>query len=87
MARKVFEWDDPSDPDGNVAHIAAHGVTTQDAERVVRDPNNRQQRSRSSGYPVTFGWTKDRRFLMVVWFGRGQNPEVVRVITAYEIEP
>ena len=41
MARKVFEWDDPDDEEGNVFHIARHGVTTEEAEFVVLGRGNR----------------------------------------------
>jgi uncharacterized DUF497 family protein len=83
---KVFEWDDVSDLNGNVAHIAVHGVTTDEAEFVVLDCRNRVDRSDSSTYPMTFGRTKTGKYLAVVWFARGDDPEVVRVITAYEVQ-
>lgn len=87
IARKTFEWDDPADAGGNVAHIAAHGVTTDEAEYVVRNGNNSLDRSDSSTYPITFGRTKTGKYLAVVWFARGGDPEVVRVVTAYPVNP
>lgn len=85
MPRVIFEWDAEDDAKGNAAHIASHGITIADAERVVRDTRNRTERSRSSTYPITFGSTKDGRFIAVVWFGIGTDPEVRRVVTAYDV--
>jgi len=85
MAQKVFKWDHPDDEKGNVFHIARHGVTTEEAEQVVRNPNTTIDRSDSSTYPITFGRTKTGKYLAVVWFAVGSNPEVVRVITAYPV--
>ena len=87
MPRMVFEWDDPDDEEGNVYHIARHGITTAEAERVVREPRNRVERSRSSSYPITFGRTKEGKLLAVVWSAVGTNPLKVRVVTAYEVNP
>jgi len=30
-------WDVAEDPDGNVQHIAAHGITVEEVEDVLRD--------------------------------------------------
>ena len=87
MGRKIFEWDDPTDPDGNVVHIAAHDVTTDEAESVVRNGKNPVTRSGSSTYPITFGRTKTGKYLAVIWFARGDNPEIIRVLTAYPVNP
>jgi uncharacterized DUF497 family protein len=85
MARQVFEWDDPGDADGNVQHIARHGVIPEEAEQVVRNMRNDVDRSDSSTYPITFGRTKTGKDLAVIWFAVGADPEVVRVITAYPV--
>ena len=86
MARKVFEWDDPTDKEGNVFHIARHGVTTEEAEHLVLGKRNRVERSRSSSHWMTFGSTSTGKYLLVVWYAIGENPEVVRVVTSYEVE-
>jgi uncharacterized DUF497 family protein len=86
MARRVFEWDDPGDEEGNVVHIARHGVTTQEAEYVVLGNQNRVERSRSSSHWMTFGSTRTGKYLLVVWYAIGENPEVIRVVTAYDVE-
>jgi len=31
-------WDDPDDPDGNVQHVAEHGLTIEDVEEVLTNP-------------------------------------------------
>ncbi|WP_435011967.1 hypothetical protein P12x_006075 (plasmid) [Tundrisphaera lichenicola] len=87
MARLTFEWDAADDEAGNVAHITRHGVTTSEAEYVVRNPNNDMVRSESSTYPITFGRTKTGKHLAVVWSAVGTNPMVIRVITAYPVNP
>lgn len=87
MARMVFEWDEPDEPEGNVSHLARHGITPPEVERVVRDPRNSVERSRSSTYPITFGRTRGGKFIAVVWSAVGTNPVRVRVITGYEVDP
>ncbi len=87
MARIVFEWDPPEDQEGNTFHLARHGLTPAEAERIVRDPRNSTSRSRSSTYPITFGRTKGGKFIAVVWSATGANPLKVRVITGYEVDP
>ena len=81
----TFEWDDASDADGNVAHIARHGVTPAEAEEVVRHPRATEERSASSTYPIRFAPTKTGKYLAVVFSAVGTNPEVVRVVTAYPV--
>jgi uncharacterized DUF497 family protein len=85
MARKVFEWDQPNDANGNLQHIARHRVTAEEAEQIVRNTNNETVRSDSSTYPITFGRTKTGKYLAVIWFAVGSDPEVVRVVTAYPV--
>jgi hypothetical protein len=59
----VFEplviWDLEDDPDGDVAHIAEHGITQDEVEEVVGTPANPTVLSDSSGRPITFGWTDE----------------------------
>ena len=33
-------WDLDEEPDGNVQHIAEHGVTKEEVEEVLSDPSN-----------------------------------------------
>jgi hypothetical protein len=66
----VFEplviWDLENEPDGNVAHIAEHGITQDEVEGVVQNPDNDTVTSRSSGRWLTFGWTETGKYLGVV---------------------
>ena len=85
MARMVFEWDDASDPAGNVPHLARPDIPPAQAEKVVRNRNNELIRSDSSTYPIRFGRTGSGKYIAVVFYAVGENPELVRVITAYPV--
>jgi uncharacterized DUF497 family protein len=52
--------------DGNVAHIAEHGLTPDDVEPIVLNPD-RFGVSRSTGRPIAFGETSDGRYVAVVY--------------------
>src|SRR6266480_301626 len=39
MEDALVDWDDPSDPDGNTAHLAEHDLSPEEIESVLRDPN------------------------------------------------
>jgi hypothetical protein len=54
------------DEDGNVAHIAAHGLTPEDVNAVLMDPGETGI-SWSSGRPIAFGYTPDGRYICVVY--------------------
>ncbi len=79
-------WDLEEDPKGHVQHIAEHGVTPEEVEEVLNDPASETGRSRSSGRPVTFGYTAQGRPLVVVWEVVEQDPLVVYPVTACEPE-
>jgi len=74
----AFVWDD-----GNTEHIAAHGVSREEAEQALWVAP-KVRRSRFDRY-VAIGPTEEGRYLFVVFlcFGRG----VVRVITARDATP
>jgi uncharacterized DUF497 family protein len=84
MSDVLFIWDLEDDPDGNVHHVAEHGLTIEEVESVFRDPASQTEISRSSGYPITFGTTHTGRFVAVVWEEIEKDPRCVRPITAYE---
>ena len=65
------------DPRGNVAHIAEHGLTTEDVEGVLFNPDV-ETTSRESGRPAAFGYTPDGRYICVVY-------EWVDDVTAYPV--
>jgi hypothetical protein len=66
MPDVIIIWDLPEDPDGNVQHIAAHDITIEEVEEVLLDRNSEDTISRSSGRPITFGYTSSGRYLAVV---------------------
>ena len=78
-------WDLPDDPDGNIAHIAAHDLTREDVEEVLLDPGSDTTTSRSSGERITFGHTSRGRYIAVVWEHVMDDPLTMRPITAYEV--
>ena len=77
-------WDLEDDPDGNVQHIAEHGVTMEDIEDVLSDPNSSTTTSKSSDRSVTFGETRGGRYLAVVWETVLDDPMTLYPVTAYD---
>lgn len=75
-------WDRDDDPDGNVKHIAKHGITKDEVEDVFQNPTGTDT-SRSSGRPVIFGDTCTGRHLIVIYEEVGAA--TVYPITAYEV--
>ena len=71
------------DDDGNVAHIAAHGLTPDDVNAVLRDPEETGV-SRSSGRPIAFGYTPDGRYICVVYEAIARY--ILYPVTAFVIE-
>lgn len=80
------DWDDDDDPRGNTRHIAENGLTRGEVESVLLDPDALIDQSRSTGRPIVFGETTTGRFIAVVFEELCDDPEVVRPITAYEVE-
>lgn len=69
--------------DGNIEHIAEHGVTQDEFEEVVQHPD-RIETSRSSGLPMAFGYARTGRYLAVVY--EEIDKTTVYPITAYDTE-
>ena len=65
MAFYDIFWND-EDEDGNVAHIAEHGLTPEDVNAVLIAPDEIGI-SRSSRRPIAFGHTPDGRYICVVY--------------------
>jgi uncharacterized DUF497 family protein len=84
MPDVIIIRDLPEDPDGNVQHIAAHHLTIEEVEEVLLDRNSEDTISRSSGRPITFGYTSSGRYLAVVWEHVDDNPVTLYPITAYD---
>lgn len=77
-----FLWDDDK-TDGNVPHIAEHGLAPEDVEFAFTQVLRRTT-SGSSGRPALFGLTPDGRLIFVVY--EESAPGLVYVYTAYEPE-
>jgi len=76
-------WDLPDEPDGNVQHIAQHGLVPSDVEHVLNHPK-RRAKSRSSGRPIVFGWTPVGENIAVIY--EEIDESTVYPITAYPVE-
>jgi len=80
-------WDLEDDPEGNVQHLADHGITVEEAEEVLRDPRSRTGRSRRTGRPQVFGSTSTGKFITVIWGEVLDDPRTIYPVTAYEVPP
>jgi uncharacterized DUF497 family protein len=76
-------WDLDDDPDGNVQHIAEHGISIEEVEEVLFAAEE-VVASYSSGRPLTFGWTSTGKHVAVVFEIVEDDPLAVYPITAYE---
>ncbi len=79
----ILLWDLDDDPDGNVQHIAEHGLSKGDVEGVVESAD-RFEVSRSSGNPMLFGYAADGRYVAVVYLE--VDGDTIYPLTAYEVE-
>ena len=79
MAGITVYWDPDEEADGNVQHIAQHGVTKVE---VLENPQDTDT-SHSSGWPVAFGHTSTGKYLLVAYDEIG--PDEFYPITAYEV--
>lgn len=73
-----FVWDEE-----NEDHVAQHGISREDFEQIVCDPDATEV-SRTSGRPVAFGNTSDGRYLMCVY--EMLDELTVYPVTAFEVE-
>ena len=74
-------WTDGTD--GNVQHIAQHGITPDEVEHVLANPIESDV-SEASGRLIVFGYTAGGRFLAVVY--ESVDELTVYPITAFDIE-
>lgn len=81
MANFEYRW--TGDEDGNIQHIAEHGLTPDDFEFVFENFEE-ETISNASGLPVRFGYTEDLRFILIV-FEWIEKDLVVLPITADEV--
>ncbi len=77
-------WDMDDEPDGNVQHLAEHGLSKEEVEEVLAEPAD-MAISRSSGLPLAFGQCSTGKVVVVVY--EEIDPDTARHITAYEVEP
>lgn len=68
-------------PDGNVEHVEEHDLTTHDVDHVLENYESKDF-SDSSGCPCVFGYTPDRRYVIVVY---EEYDDTVHPKTAYEV--
>ncbi len=87
MIEITIIWDLADDPDGNVQHIAEHGIKIEEAEEVLRNPRSRTGRSRTTGRPQVFGWTSTGKHITVIWEEVSADPRMVYPVTSYEVPP
>jgi hypothetical protein len=76
-------WDLDDDPDGNVQHVASHGLAKEEVEEVLANPERRGI-SRSSGLPIIFGETATGRYIAVVF--EEIDRDTAKPVTAYDTE-
>jgi len=75
-------WDEDEEPDGNVQHIAEHGLLIEDVEFVLENPTS-EGTSESSGRPCCFGFTPDGDYVIVVY--ELVDEGIIYPVTAYEV--
>ncbi len=75
-------WDEEDQVDGNVWHIAEHGLTIDDVEHVLASPV-REAESSSTGRPCCFGYTPGGDYIIVVY--EQVDDETIYPVTAYEV--
>ena len=56
-----------------------------EVDEVLLDPDSSTTRSRSSGRPITFGYTSAGRYIAVVWEHITDDPMTMRPVTAYDV--
>lgn len=76
----IILWDLDDDSEGNVAHIAEHGITKDEVADVLNSPETIEA-SESSGRPIAFGYSATGRFIAVVY--DEVDDDTVYPVTAY----
>ncbi len=82
-------WDLEDDTEGNWWHIVedGHGITAEEVAEVLEGNHSLSTISRTSGLPITFGWTSLGRYIAVVYDHVSDDPLSFYPITAYEAPP
>ncbi len=73
------------EPDGNLAHIAEHGLTPEEVDEVLLDDMIPTAYSETTGRPCKFGHTSTGKHIIVVWDEVNEDPRVIYPVTAYEV--
>jgi uncharacterized DUF497 family protein len=82
----LIDWDEPDDENGNTAHIAEHGLTSDEVESALLDDAATFDVSDSSSRPIAFGTTHTGRFIAVVFEVQNvADPLIIRPITAHDV--
>jgi hypothetical protein len=76
-------WDLDDDADGNVQHLADHGLTKDDFEHALANATGFDI-SDSSGDEIAFGPALDGKEIAIVYQSIGVD--VIRPVTAYRTE-
>jgi hypothetical protein len=74
-------WND--DPDGNVAHIAEHGLTPEEVDSVILNDSLPVEFSDSSGLPGKKGFTFTGKLIRVYWLEECDDPLIINPVTAF----
>ena len=75
-------WDDDDNPEGNVRHIAEHGLTIEDVEHVLQNATA-EESSRSTGRPCCFGCTSSGEYIIVIY--EEIDDDTIYPVTAFEV--
>ncbi|MBI1914027.1 MAG: DUF4258 domain-containing protein [Planctomycetes bacterium] len=70
------------EPGGNVEHVEEHGLTVDDVELVLANPDS-EAVSRSSRPPCVFGTVPDGSYIIVVY--EAVDADTIYPVTAYEV--
>jgi uncharacterized DUF497 family protein len=77
-------WDLDDEINGNVQHVADHGLSKEAVEYVIAQvPASRIAISRTTGHPCVFGYTPDGTYIIVI-FERADE-DSIRVRSAFEV--
>jgi len=76
-------WDDETNPNGNVQHIAEHELSIEDVEHVLHHPISEGISRSKEGRLISWGYAPDGRYIAVIYEEVIEG--VIRVRTAYDV--
>lgn len=83
---EAFDWDDASE-EGNVAELAAHHITPNEAEQVIRDDIDAQvlqNKNLAAGRWFVIGKTHGGRSIRLSVLWTDESSRLLRVVTGWE---